>query len=138
ESAIVQQVRTRPDRPASEPQVREDVRALYGTRWFYSVEPKFVRGDKGLELVFVVLERPIVRKVEFQGRKKIKEKYLTAETGLRVGSPFDVSANREAARRLENYYHEKGYAFATVELAKGDQPDDREVVFRIYEGPKVR
>lgn len=136
-ASIEQHIRTRTDRPADEKQVREDVRALYATRWFYSVEPRFVKEDKGLVLVFAVLERPIVRRVEYAGRKQIKENKLAAETGLKVGSPFDVSANREAARRLEQYYHEKGYAFATVELDKGGNGGDREVVFRIYEGPKV-
>lgn len=138
ESAISQHIRTRTDRPADERQIREDVRALYATRWFYSVEPRVVEEERGLVLVFNVLERPIVRKVEYQGRKKIKEKTLAAETGLKVGSPFDLTANREAARRLEQYYHEKGFAFATVDLDRGAHEGDREVVFRIHEGPKVR
>jgi outer membrane protein insertion porin family len=138
ESAISQHIRTRTDRPADERQIREDVRALYATRWFYSVEPRVVEESKGLVLVFNVLERPIVHKVEYQGRKKIKEKTLAAETGLKVGSPFDLTSNREAARRLEQFYHEKGFAFATVELDRGGNEGDREVVFRIHEGPKVR
>ncbi|MCC7420333.1 MAG: hypothetical protein IT428_08640 [Planctomycetaceae bacterium] len=138
ESAIAQHIRTRTDRPADERQIREDVRALYATRWFYSVEPRIVEESKGLVLVFNVLERPIVHKVEYQGRKKIKEKTLAAETGLKVGSPFDITSNREAARRLEQFYHEKGFAFATVELERGGNEGDREVVFRIHEGPKVK
>ena len=49
-----------------------------------------------------------------------------------------MSINRESARRIEAHYREKGFAFATVELEKGDSKDDREVIFVIHEGPKVR
>ena len=46
-------------------------------------------------------------------------------------------SNRECARRIEEYYHEKGFAFATVELEKGECRDDREIVIVINEGQKV-
>ena len=58
-------------------------------------------------------------------------------TQLRPGSPFDVGSNRDCARRIEEYYHKKGFVFATVELEKGDNRSDREVVFQINEGPRV-
>ena len=137
-SAIAKYIKTRSGRAADRNQIREDVRSLYGTRWFLSVEPRYRRTDAGLVLIFKVIERPILQKVEYQGNKAIKTKNLEAITGLKRGSPFDVSANREAAQAIENHYREKGFAFATVELAKGSSRQDREVVFEIKEGPKVK
>ena len=104
------------------------------TRWFFTVEPKYRRTDKGLVLVLAVIERPIVRSVKYIGAAEIKPKKLGEETGLKVGSPYDMSANKEAAKRLENYYHEQGYTEATVDLISGDKPEQRDVVFRIHEG----
>ncbi|WP_397570902.1 outer membrane protein assembly factor [Schlesneria sp. T3-172] len=134
---IAKHIKTRPGRPVTQKQIKDDVDALVRTRWFASVEPTLRRTDDGVVLVFRVLERPIVRRVEYKGLKKIKQKVFDSMTQLRPGSPFDVSSNRECARRIEEYYHEKGYAFATVELEKGNDRDDREVVFLINEGPKV-
>ena len=134
---IAKYVKTRPGRPVTQKQIKDDVDALVRTRWFASVEPTLRRTDEGVVLVFRVLERPIVRRVEYKGLKKIKQKVFDNMTQLRAGSPFDVSSNRECARRIEEHYHEKGYAFATVELEKGNDRDDREVVFLINEGPKV-
>ncbi|MGE3313768.1 MAG: outer membrane protein assembly factor, partial [Planctomycetaceae bacterium] len=111
---------------------------LFKPRWFMHVEPVYRRTNEGLVLILRVVERPVVHKVQYVGNEKIKDKDLAARTGLVVGSPFDVSGNREAARRLEAYYHEKGYMDATVTLQKGNNKDDREVIFRIHEGPKVR
>ncbi len=135
---ISKKIKTRPGRAATKQMVKADVKALYDTRWFFSVETRYRRSEKGLVLVFKLRERPILQKVEFKGNKKIKEKNLIGLTGLTKGSAYDVSVNREAARRLESHYREKGYIHAKVELEKGDSKLDREVVFKITEGPKVK
>jgi outer membrane protein insertion porin family len=134
---IAKHIKTRPGRPVTQKQIKDDVDALVRTRWFASVEPTLRRTDEGVVLVFRVLERPIVRRVEYKGLKKVKQKVFDSMTQLKPGSPFDVSSNRECARRMEEYYRDKGFAFATVTLEKGDDRDDREVVFLISEGPKV-
>jgi len=137
-AAILQKVKTQPGRAVTVEQVRDDVRTLVKTRWFLTVDTRYRRTDKGLVLVFIVLERPIVRSVEYKGNSDLKSSKLAAQTGLKVGSPYDVYANREAAKRLESFYHEKDYAEATVELEKGNSRDDRDVIFRIHEGPKQK
>ncbi len=136
-SAIAKYIKTRSGRAADRNLIREDVRSLYGTKWFLSVEPRYRQTDEGLVLIFKVIERPIVQKVEYHGNKAFKTKNLAALTGLKRGSPFDVSTNREAAQAIENHYREKGWAFTTVELSSGGSRNDREVVFEINEGPKV-
>jgi outer membrane protein insertion porin family len=137
QSEISKHIKTRPGRPVTQKQIKDDVDALVRTRWFASVEPILRQTDEGTILVFRVLERPIVRHVEYKGLRKVKQKVFDNLTQLKAGSPFDVSANRECCRRIEEYYHEKGFAFATVDLEKGNDRDDREVVFLIHEGPKV-
>ena len=136
---IAKHIKTRPGRPVTAKQIKDDVDALVRTRWFATVEPTIRRNDDGNVLVFRVLERPIVRSVEYKGNKKIKTKVFQSMTQLKPGSPYDISANRECARRIEEHYHEKGFAYATVELERGDVRDDpdRVVVFLIHEGPKV-
>lgn len=135
--AILQKTKVQRGRPATRDQVLEDVRLLFATRWFSSVQPVYRKTEEGLVLIFKVKERPIVEKVEFRGNKKVKTKRLAATTGLKVGSPFDVSANMESVHRLKQLYVERGYRFAEINLIKGGDPDDREVIFDIKEGPKV-
>lgn len=137
-SEIMKQITCLAGLPVTQKQIKDDVEALVRTRRFVMVEPTFRRTEEGVDLVFRVLERPIVRRVEYKGLKKIKQKVFDSMTQLAPGSPFDVSSNRESARRIEAHYHDKGFAFATVELEKGNNREDRDVVFRIKEGPKVR
>lgn len=135
---ILRQLTIRKGRPASPTQVQDDVRSLYESRLFTSVRPVFNQTDEGVVLVFRVVEKPVVRSVVFKGNKKIKTKVLEAETGLKPNAPYDVAINREAVQRILQKYKEKGYLHAQVTLEKGDDPDDRDVIFLIQEGKKVK
>lgn len=138
-SVILNKIQTQPNRQLSSRQIREDKRQLMNTRWFYSVSERFEQRGPGTVLVFQVRERPIVRRVRFLGVKSERRlKELASWTGLKVGSPFDHIANREAVYRIEQEYKEKGHFFVQVKLEKGGDPKDREVVFRINAGPVVR
>src|SRR5579872_2725753 len=131
-------IKTRPGRVADPKLIKEDTRTLLSKGWFYGVEPRIAQTADGPALVFRVREKPVLQKITFKGNHKIKDKeLLDMLIGLRVGQGYDVGANREAARRIEQHYQEKGYLHAKVELEKGDSLQDREVVFCINEGPKV-
>lgn len=137
-NAILRQIETRQGRPPTPHQIQQDVTRLLNTRWFLSVKPLYRQTPEGLVLVFQVIERPILQSVEFKGNKKIKTGELQAHTGLTPGHGFDVAANRESVNRIRSLYHQKGYQFAKVTLEKGGNKQDREVIFVIEEGPKVK
>ncbi len=118
--------------------IRDDIRTLYRTRWFYQIESKLQKTDEGIVVVFQVLERPVVQSIEYKGYKKVTLKRLQAETGLKKGSPFDTAINRDAAKQIQRFYRDKGFTKATVKLVKGNKASDRDVVFQIYEGPKMK
>jgi outer membrane protein insertion porin family len=130
-------LKTREGRIADPRQIKEDIRTLIAKRWFFNVDTRVSQTPDGPVLVFKVLEKPILKTVTYKGNKKIKEKELTELTGLKPGVGYDVGANREAVRKIESHYREKGYLHAKVELEKGESLEDREVIFNIVEGPKV-
>ncbi|MFN9201173.1 MAG: outer membrane protein assembly factor [Planctomycetaceae bacterium] len=142
---ITKRIKTRPGRLPDADQVKDDVKALYATRWFFRIENEVRQTPEGPELVFKVVERPIVKSVEYKGvegswvpgSKKRELKHLGDLTGLKTGSGFDVGTNQEAARRIESYFQEKGYIYAKVTLEEGDQPEHRNIIFVIDKGPKV-
>ncbi len=138
EYAIQHYIKVKKGRRITPGEVQEDVAALHKTHWFSSVRPVYRQTKDGLILVYEVREKPILRSVEFTGNKKVKTTELEAHTGLRVNQPFDVALNREAVARIRSLYLEKGFRNADVQLAKGDNPKDRDVVITIQEGPKTR
>jgi outer membrane protein insertion porin family len=134
---ITKLLKTREGRVADQRQIKEDIRTLIAKRWFFNVEARVAQTPEGPVLIFKVKEKPVLQKVTYKGNKKINDKELTELTGLKEGVGYDVGQNREAARRIETHYRDKGYLHAKVELEKGDSFEDREVVLNIDEGPKV-
>ncbi|MEZ6047339.1 MAG: POTRA domain-containing protein [Planctomycetaceae bacterium] len=138
QDAILRKINTQIDRKPSQKMIRKTFRSCTRLAGSSVSPPNWNEHLKGLILTFVVTERPIVDKISYQGNEKIKDKVLAEITGLREGSPYDVSANLESAQRLESYYKEKGFFFAEVTLISGDKPEQRDVIFKIVEGKKTR
>ena len=67
-TAIVGKLSIALGQKATPAQIQEDIRGLLRTRWFFTVEPKYRRTDKGLVLVLAVTERPLVRSIKYFGR----------------------------------------------------------------------
>lgn len=131
---ILARIKSQAGRPASEVQIKEDLRALYATRWFYSVERRYRMTDRGLVLVFRVLERPVVRSITLRGNSAFSTRQLLKQVNIEEDAPFDAATNRAAARKIERFYRTKSYPQAVVSLEKGGEREDRDIVFAIDEG----
>ncbi|MBN2559305.1 MAG: outer membrane protein assembly factor BamA [Phycisphaerae bacterium] len=94
--------------------------------------------DGELVLVFVVRERPFVTEIDFVGNSKFKAGDLLDEIELSIGSPISDYLITEARREIERKYKEAGYYHATVEVDREVLRDERRVLFRISEGPRIK
>ncbi|QDT17304.1 POTRA domain-containing protein [Alienimonas californiensis] len=137
-AVILQKISIKSGRVVSNHEVLDDIRSLYETKWFSRVKREFRETDAGIELVFLVKELPQVASVTYQGNDKKSDEQLSRVTGLEPGSPYRVMFNRDAAEQLRRYYIDEGFRHAKVTLVRGDAESDRDVVFQIEEGPKVR
>jgi len=147
---ILPHIHTRAGRPFRMSIIEKDVRRLYKTGMFATVEPLYEDTPNGRIVIFRVTERPTLGDVVFVRQEKLgwfdklfsspkkQEEKLRKESGLSPGDPADPFAVEEARRALEDYYREKGYARVRVTVAEGSSPKDRRAVFIIHEGPKEK
>jgi len=147
---ILPHIRTRSGRPFQISTIEKDVRRLYKTGMFVTVEPFYEDVPGGRVVIFKVIERPTLRDVIFVRKDKLstfeslfssekkQEEKLQSKAGLKPGDPADPFAVEEARRALEDYYREKGFSRVRVSVAEGDKPQDRRAVFVIHEGPKEK
>ncbi len=133
-SQILDQLQTRVGRPFDPALVQKDVRKLAARGWFVNVEPMYERAANGRIVIFKVVERPVIRFVEYLGNKGIRTKKLNKETELKVGGPVDPYAVEEARRKIISLYQRSGYNHVQVTILKGNKPTDQGVVFVINEG----
>jgi outer membrane protein insertion porin family len=114
--------------------IEEDVRSLHKSRKFVDVHPKYVRVNDGIVVIFQVVERPTIRYVKYVGNNKYTGRTLRKKAEIEVGDAMDPYVIEEARRRIESFYHEKGYETARVTTVEGSKPGDKGAVFLIDEG----
>jgi outer membrane protein insertion porin family len=102
------------------------------------IETNFVEG--GVELVFHVLDRIVVGKVEFRGLKKVQEDDFEALLSTRSGRPLHDFGLKSDVDLIERMHREKGYHFVEVNhyRRRTTRPDVEDVVFQVIAGERVR
>lgn len=139
---------SRPGDPYSAAAVRRDFRALWNTQFFQDIRAE-VENDpnqpNGKIVIFVVKERPIIRRIEYKGIKSITESdildaYKQKNVGLTVDSQFDPTKITRAEVVIKELLAAHGRQFATVKTTYEQIPaaDAVKVVFNVNEGPKVK
>jgi outer membrane protein insertion porin family len=129
----------------NEEALHRDLVTLWNTQRFDDIRLERERGDAGGWLVrFVVVERPVVRTLNFVGNKsvttsEILERFRDRRVGLSVESQFDANRLQRARLVLQDYLAERGRQFATV-TPEIEQlpPNSLAITLRVDEGPKVK
>lgn len=131
---IMSMLRTRRDRVFDPEVVQSDVRRLASKGLFRDVRTLTQPTPQGMVVTFEVLERPTMKYVRFMGNRKMSDKALRREAGIQPGDAMNQYAIEDARRKLQDYYHRRGFPKAIVEVFEGDRAKDEGVVFAISEG----
>jgi outer membrane protein insertion porin family len=98
----------------------------------------------GVKLIVHVVERPILRSVDYEGlkgisRTDVNERLAKEQVNVREGEPLDLGEMARLETLLESMYRDKGFRFAEASYTLEEvSPGERRAVFRIEENEKVR
>ncbi len=138
EDQVRRHIRARVGVPFNPTTVREDVKRLYASRWFFNVRPIIRETPQGILLTYEVSERPTAETVRFVGNRHFTDGKLLKECGLKPGDSLNAYSLREAKRKIEELYRKAGIPSTTVDIAEGERPQDKRAVFVIHEGKLQR
>lgn len=101
---------------------------------------KAASADRQVTLNFIVREKPLIKKIVFEGNKKLSRGALTDILTLKAKDPFDRTKLDEDRDKLVAKYHEKGFLDAEVsyEVKSDTKAVSVELVFKVAEGAKSR
>ena len=135
---VLNRVQTKIGDPFSPAAVRDDVRAVFGLGFFDDVQVRVEEFEGGVRLIFVVVERPLVREVSFEGNQDLKTDELRNTAAVRVGVLYNPVEVQRATDAIRQKYEEEGFYAVNVTPRTERTPEgDLRVVFRIVEGPKL-
>jgi outer membrane protein insertion porin family len=136
------------------PDLDKDIQALLGLGLFERVGAEIILteqkvpdnfksvagSDRRVRLVFVVKEKPVVRKIKFEGQKKLSRGALLDAIAVKAKDPFDRFKLDEDREKVVAKYRERGFLDASVEpvVAVDTAAAQVDLTFKVVEGPKSR
>ncbi|PID38326.1 MAG: outer membrane protein assembly factor BamA [Deltaproteobacteria bacterium] len=94
--------------------VAVDVRAIWGMGYFDDVQVNLLTSSKGVILVYVVREKPSVRKIIVGGFDEIDLDKINEVLDLRRNAILDISQVKRNVEKIRDLYTEKGFYLAEV------------------------
>ena len=124
--------------------LHRDFMALWNSGRFDDIHIEREAGKTGWIIRFVVVERPVVRSINYTGNKSMSEsdildRFKERKVGLVVESQYDPNKIQRAKNVLLELEAERGHQYAKVDAQiRRVPPSSLEVTFKIDEGPKVK
>jgi outer membrane protein insertion porin family len=124
--------------------LHRDFMALWNTGRFDDIRVEREPGKEGWIIRYVVVERPVVRSIKYEGNKsvtisEILDRYKERKVGLVVESQYDPNKVQRAKNVLLDMLAERGHQYAKVDpQVRRVPPSSLEITFKVDEGPKVK
>ncbi len=117
----------------------EDLALIYKMGFFDNVIVRKKKLDRGVEIVFEVVEKPSVRNIQFKKNHVYKDEDLFAVVDTTTGSILNIYKINNDVEKIKRLYTEKNYHNCTIKYEiqslKNEQAD---IVFTIEEGEKIK
>jgi len=120
--------------------LNKELKRLYAMGYFSDVfvETKF--RPEGAVVIFTVVEKPIISKIEIKGAARIKKAQLEQKIVIKKGTLLDFHLAQQDAATLKNFYLEEGYNKVKVDYSAKTNPETGKaiVTFQINEGVALK
>lgn len=138
-ATVLAKIKTREGEVFSPSQIKEDIKTLYQLGHFEDVQVKTEGFEQGLKVVFSVKEKPLLREILIEGNSELSTEKLKEGMTLTSRSAFNLQLIHEHAEKMRLKYQDDGYYSAVVvPVITEVRGGDRNVLFYIEEGPKVK
>ena len=141
-NTIISKMKTRLGAPYRENIISDDLRRLYLLGFFSDIKIDTQSYKEGVKIIIVVVERPIIEKITFQGIRRLtmKEDKLKESLKSKETLYLDYPNLAEDIRILKKLYEKIGYSQIQIDY-KVDidkETNKAKVVFAVTEGKRIR
>ncbi|MBN2120751.1 MAG: outer membrane protein assembly factor BamA [Candidatus Omnitrophica bacterium] len=138
---IVTQIKTRINESYNENVINDDIKRIYALGYFEDIYVETrEQEDNKVKVIFVVKEKPVLKKVTIEGSQKIREHVLKKKIDLKEGSFLEEMQLKEAQEVISDLYTKKGFPKTNVDyqILLDEETNEAEVVFNIYESGRLK
>lgn len=102
-------VKTRAGTPLDTKQLAADQNAILGLGYFSDVRTDVRAAPGGAAVTFIVVENPVVSKIQFDGNTHVTNDILTALMDTTTGAVLNTNTLRDDVAKINSYYDKLGY-----------------------------
>ncbi len=114
EQVILLSLESNVGRPFSQEMVDADVKALRKLGYFSTIVPQITPYQKGVKIVFRVVENPYIERVEIMGNEIVPTEDIEKALDIKTNAILNVGQLQEAIKRVNKLYTDKGYAYCGI------------------------
>ncbi|OAM92722.1 Beta-barrel assembly machine subunit BamA [Pelosinus fermentans] len=114
EATIMEAVKLKPGEALTADKVKQDMQAIYELGTFFDVVSNFNEVPEGVQVVYTVMENPVLQEIIIKGNTKVSSDKLSSMLTVKTGSILNSKALNENVRSIEEYYHDQGYILTKV------------------------
>jgi outer membrane protein insertion porin family len=137
--AIAGRLTLKPGDPYTPENVRGQIKIIYETGYFEDVQVETQPGAGGVALAFLVLEKPFITEIVFDGNKALSDDKLKEKITIKSQAFLDQLQAKESAEKIRLAYQGDGYfncrVIPIVQTLDGDR---KRLTFLVKEGDKAR
>jgi len=108
-SLVLSKVKTKPQEAYKKTTVDEDIKRIYGLGYFSDVKAEVKEYADGIEVIFIVTEKPPIGQIVFAGNKAFRDERLKKELKIKPDEILDERQLKEGIRAIREMYYRKGY-----------------------------
>ncbi|HEX6949802.1 MAG TPA: outer membrane protein assembly factor BamA [Nitrospira sp.] len=137
--AIQGRLTLKPGDPYTPENMRGQIKILYETGYFEDVQVETESVPDGIALTFIVLEKPFITEIVFDGNEELSDDKLKEKITIKSQAFLDQQQAKESAEKIRLAYQEDGYFSAEViPIVQTLDEDRKRLTFFVKEGEKAK
>ncbi len=122
----------------TEEAARKDVQAIFALGYFDDVNVDVSDIPGGVQVIFKVSEKPLIKKIDFKGNKKLSSSKLRDSMTLKENDALDKNKLAIDVDKIISLYKDEGFAAAQVEpYTTSDATNHVTITLYVTEGTQV-
>ena len=136
---VISIIKTRRGEVYNENIINNDIKSLYETGYFDTIEVNKESTPQGIVVTFELKEKPVIKEILIKGAHRIHKKRIEKIIDLQEGAFLDEYKLKEVADKIKDFYSKKGFSSAKVDYnISVDKENHATVTFNIEEEGVVR
>jgi len=94
--------------------VKADMQSIYDVGYFFDVVSNFNEVPEGVELIYTVMENPVLQDIVIKGNTKMTTDKILSMLAVKKGTILNAKTLNENTKAIEKEYHDQGYILSKV------------------------